>query len=112
MNRICPSPMMRMSFLLAAVLLLCIGTAAQTILKPDDGKAMAGIIRSIRQEGYSCTGDPNEKPWRVSETTMDRQGNVIRNVLYGADGSLSQDVVTTYDATGQMTGWKSFNGKS
>jgi len=104
--------MIRTAPIAFTIAVACFGVAAQTIWLPDDKRAMAGIIRSVRQEGYSCTSDPSEKPWRVYEATFDRKGNVTRSISHNADGSVAHEVNTTYDAGGHMTGWTSYDGKT
>src|SRR6476646_3569762 len=96
----------------SVILLFCCSMIAQRVYLSDrkvDGPF--GPVRSVRNEGYNCSGDPAEKPWRVSEVTYDRQGNETWRAFYEADGSPGHQATTTWNAEGRMTGWSEFYGK-
>ena len=85
---------------------------AQMGAMPRPYMGLSGLIHTVREEAYNCTGNPAEKPWRVNEVTYDRRGNETWRAYYNADGSVGNQVSHTFDADGNETGWTAFNGKS
>ena len=50
-------------------LLLISNLSAQMGSAPRPYMGLSGLIHTVREEQYNCTGDPAEKPWRVSKVT-------------------------------------------
>ena len=82
-----------------------LGAQTVDIEKEQKFDGRAGPVLSIREEAYGCTGDPLEKPWRVTEVFFDRAGNAIRRIFYKRDGSLDREDESTFDQNGRQTGW-------
>lgn len=87
-------------------------TFAQTVGIPRPYMGLSGLVHTVREEAYNCTGDPSEKPWRVNEVTYDRRGNETWRAYYNPDGSVGHQVSNRYDKNGNKTGWAEFYGKS
>ncbi|CAN5404533.1 hypothetical protein BH20ACI2_BH20ACI2_09200 [soil metagenome] len=93
-------------------ILLPFESATQIFGLPKPFNGLSGKPHTIREERFSCSGDADEKPWRVSEVEFDRQGNVIARLFRQPDGSIGHQSRTTYNDKGEVRGWKEFYGAS
>jgi antitoxin component YwqK of YwqJK toxin-antitoxin module len=104
--------MLRVISLLGVGAVLISGGFAQTVSMTGPYMGLNGPIHSVREEAYQCTGDPAEKPWRVSEVTYDRRGNDTSRLYNNPDGSIGHQSSYVYDSDGNVTGWAEFYGVS
>ncbi|MFL6375081.1 MAG: hypothetical protein ACJ73D_10475 [Pyrinomonadaceae bacterium] len=104
--------MFRIIARIAVGLVLISNTFAQSGAEEPPYMGLSGLIHTVHEESYNCTGDPAEKPWRVNEVTYDRRGNVIWRAYFNPDGSVGNQASFTFDSDGNKTGWAEFYGKN
>jgi len=85
---------------------------AQTVSMMPPYMGLSGLIHTVHEEAYTCTGDPAEKPWRVTDVSYDRRGNEIWRAFYNPDGSVGHQASYIFDSGGNATGWAEFYGKN